>query len=115
MHASYTGLGAYSMNMVDIFSFSANPAVLAKLKEKAVGVYTEQRWLSHYPDGSQGWAEWRRTGFPSLSPAPGQSNPVPRRIPYGPNEPQLNATNYASAAALFNNNSQNARVWWDKP
>jgi len=75
----------------------------------------EQRWLSHYPDGSQGWAEWRRTGFPSLSPAPGQSNPVPRRIPYGPNEPQLNATNYASAAALFNNNSQNARVWWDKP
>ncbi|MFN5361740.1 MAG: SusD/RagB family nutrient-binding outer membrane lipoprotein, partial [Bacteroidota bacterium] len=74
----------------------------------------EQRWLSHFPDGNQGWAEWRRTGFPALSPAPGQSNPVPRRIPYGPNEPQLNATNYAAAAALYSNNSQNARIWWDK-
>ena len=73
-----------------------------------------QRWLSHFPDGNQGWAEWRRTGIPALSPAPGQSNPVPRRIPYGPNEPQLNATNYAAAAALYSNNSQNARIWWDK-
>lgn len=45
MHASYTGLGAYSMNMLDIFSFSANPAVLAQLKEKAVGVYTERRFM----------------------------------------------------------------------
>jgi len=73
-----------------------------------------QRWLSHFPDGNQGWAEWRRTGIPALSPAPGQSNPVPRRIPYGPNEPQLNATNYAAAAALYSSNSQNARIWWDK-
>ena len=74
----------------------------------------EQRWMSHFPDGNQGWAEWRRTGFPALSPAPGQSNPVPRRIPYGPSEPQLNAVNYAAAAALYSGNSQNARVWWDK-
>lgn len=45
MHASYTGLGAYSIKMVDLFSFSANPAVLAQLKEKAVGVYTERRFM----------------------------------------------------------------------
>ena len=45
IHASYTGLGAYSINMVDLFSFSANPAVLARLKEKAVGVYTERRFM----------------------------------------------------------------------
>lgn len=74
----------------------------------------EQTWIAHYPNGNQGWAEWRRTGFPALTPAPGQSKPIPRRIPYGPNEPLYNPTNYQAAAALYNNNSQDARVWWDK-
>jgi hypothetical protein len=74
----------------------------------------EQRWVAHFPDGTQGWAEWRRTGFPVLTPAPGTGKQVPRRIPYGPNEPLYNPTNYQAAAALYNNNSQDAKVWWDK-
>lgn len=74
----------------------------------------EQRWLSHFPDGNQGWAEWRRTGFPILTPAPSSGSQIPRRIPYGPNEPLLNAKNYANAAALYNSNSKDAKVWWDK-
>ena len=75
----------------------------------------EQRWLSHFPDGNQGWAEWRRTGFPVLAPAPASGKQIPRRIPYGPNEPLYNSANYTAAAALYSNNSQDARVWWDKP
>jgi hypothetical protein len=74
----------------------------------------EQRWLAHYPDGLQGWSEWRRTGFPALTPAPGAGKAIPRRIPYGPNEPLYNPTNYAAAAALYNTNSQDAKMWWDK-
>jgi hypothetical protein len=74
----------------------------------------EQRWLSHYPDGLQGWSEWRRTGFPALTPAPGAGKAIPRRLPYGPNEPLYNPTNYAAAAALYNTNSQDAKMWWDK-
>ncbi len=73
----------------------------------------EQRWLSHFPDGNQGWAEWRRTGFPVLLPAPGTTS-IPRRIPYGPNEGLYNSANYATAAATYNNNSKDAKVWWDK-
>ncbi len=74
----------------------------------------EQRWLAYYPDGNQGWAEYRRTGFPAMAPVPGSTNAVPRRIPYGTNEPLYNPTNYASAAANYNSNSMNAKVWWDK-
>lgn len=74
----------------------------------------EQRWLSYYPDGNQGWAEYRRTGFPTMAAVPGSANAVPRRIPYGSNEPLYNPTNYASAAASYNSNSMNAKVWWDK-
>ncbi len=74
----------------------------------------EQRWLSYYPDGNQGWAEYRRTGFPAMAAVPGSASAVPRRIPYGSNEPLYNPTNYASAAATYNSNSMSAKVWWDK-
>jgi hypothetical protein len=43
--ASYIGLGAYSMNHVDVFSFSSNQAALAQIKNPAIGVYGESRFL----------------------------------------------------------------------
>jgi len=79
----------------------------------------EQRWLAHYPDGNQGWAEWRRTGYPVLAPAPGAGKQIPRRMAYGPNDPLYNPTNWNAAATGYIvggvKDSQDARVWWDKP
>lgn len=43
--ASYIGLGAYSLNHVDAFSFTANQAALAQIKSPAMGVYGERRFL----------------------------------------------------------------------
>ena len=43
--AGYTGLGAYSFNHVDVFSFTSNPASLAQLKNSSAGVYAERRFL----------------------------------------------------------------------
>lgn len=43
--ASYIGLGAYSLNHVDAFSFTANQAALAQIKTAAFGVYGERRFL----------------------------------------------------------------------
>ena len=43
--ASYIGLGAYSMHHVDAFSFSSNQAALAQIKDPAVGIYGERRFL----------------------------------------------------------------------
>jgi hypothetical protein len=45
LSAVYTGLGAYSINHVDVFSFTANQASLAQLKSTAMGVYGERRFL----------------------------------------------------------------------
>jgi hypothetical protein len=76
-----------------------------------------QQWLAWFPNGMEGWNTWRRTGFPALAPAPGTTE-IPRRIPYGPNEINLNPTNAAEAngryAAGGIDNSQFAPVWWDK-
>ena len=43
--APYTGLGAYSLNHVDVFSFTANQASLAQLEKSAAGLYGERRFL----------------------------------------------------------------------
>lgn len=43
--AGYIGLGAYSLNHVDVFSFMANQASLAQMTNGAGGVYAERRFL----------------------------------------------------------------------
>jgi len=43
--AGYTGLGAYSIHHIDVFSFTANQAALAQIKNSAIGVYGEKRFL----------------------------------------------------------------------
>ena len=76
-----------------------------------------QQWIAWYPNGTQGWANWRRTNVPALSPAPGQALPIIRRIPYGPNDYNFNLANVTTAAALYTvggvPDSQDGRVWWD--
>ena len=43
--ANYIGLGAYSLNHMDVFSFTSNQASLAQLKTAAAGAYGERRFL----------------------------------------------------------------------
>lgn len=77
-----------------------------------------QRYIALYPDGLQGWSEWRRTNVPTLTPAPDASNSsklIPRRYVYGTNDYSTNKDNVAEAVALLDKgDSQDSRVWWDK-
>jgi hypothetical protein len=41
----YTGLGAYSIRHADVFSFAANQASLAQLKNMEAGIFGERRFL----------------------------------------------------------------------
>src|SRR5258706_4605203 len=43
--APYIGFGAYSLNHVDVFSFTSNQASLAQIKNAAAGVYGERRFM----------------------------------------------------------------------
>jgi len=77
-----------------------------------------QEWLAFYPNGLEGWDVYRRTGFPTLTAAPGTTNGIPRRATYGTNDYSYNASNVTSAAANYTVNgqpdSQWGRIWWDK-
>lgn len=75
-----------------------------------------QRYVATYLDGFEGWAEWRRTGYPALAPGPNSTlAAIPRRIVYPASDKTTNAANYAKVVAQQGADSPATRVWWDKP
>ena len=79
-----------------------------------------QKWIALYPDGPEGWAEYRRTGFPKLfPPVSNQSNGTiidqVRRIPYPQSEYNNNRTGVQSGIShLGGPDGGGFPLWWDK-
>ena len=79
-----------------------------------------QKWIAIFPNGYESWADWRRTGFPALSPGQNALTPngqIPRRQAYGTQEANLNLDNYQDALSRqgLAADDLTGRVWWDKP
>lgn len=76
-----------------------------------------QRWLSFFPNGNQGWAEWRRTGYPVIDPTPfaiNNSKEIPVRLIYPSVEYNYNGINLQEAVGrLDNGDTPDSHVWWD--
>jgi len=77
-----------------------------------------QYWVASFMNGSETFANFRRSGYPAL-----QKNPYPgseitgdfiRRMPYPDTEIITNSTNLNAAIAAQGKNDLNTRVWWDK-
>jgi hypothetical protein len=70
-------------------------------------------------DFSEAWSNWRRSGYPALTPVNYLGNftsgVIPRRQAYPTSEPAQNPTNYKAAAdAVSGGDTYAGRVWWDK-
>ena len=78
-----------------------------------------QKWLNFYMNnGYEAWAEWRRTGYPVLTPAIDAANAdkqIPRRQAYPKTESDLNKVNYDAAVAAQGPDALSTRLWWDRP
>ncbi|MCX6254468.1 MAG: SusD/RagB family nutrient-binding outer membrane lipoprotein [Bacteroidia bacterium] len=77
-----------------------------------------QQYLAFFPDGVQGWSNWRRTNYPVLSPAPDATNfppIIPRRYMYGTEDYALTKAGVeATVARMPGGDKMDSRVWWDK-
>lgn len=106
------GVAAIGQNSFGSIPAAANATTTTKLQRIQL-----QRFIALYPDGTQGWCEWRRTGVPNIMAttyATSTSGNIPRRYTYGTNEYTLNAAGVAQGvAALTGGDTQDARVWWD--
>jgi len=77
----------------------------------------EQYWLATWMNFYESYANWRRTGYPVLTPVNytgNQSNgQIPRRIRYPSSEYSVNSTNLSAALASQGDDTFTTRVWWD--
>jgi hypothetical protein len=79
-----------------------------------------QYWAATIFNDYETFANWRRSGFPALTPVnyPGNvtGGTIPRRLVYPQSEASTNGTNYTAAIAnLSGGDKMTSRVWWDKP
>ncbi len=97
----------------------------ASLAEQLDQINT-QYWAAILLNGFEGWANWKRSGYPELDPAPVDDpeqgagsftdGVIMRRLIYPPSELSNNTENYQAARERQNITDENqltAPVWWD--
>jgi hypothetical protein len=73
-----------------------------------------QKWLSLFFTGMEAWYDWRRTGYPDVSPGPAAFIPtIPVRFMYPTSVQALNKANYDMAVQAQGEDRITTRVWWD--
>jgi hypothetical protein len=82
-------------------------------EEKLAKIGT-QKWIALFFNGMEAWFDWRRTGYPELTPGPGAVIPtVPVRFQYPSGVQALNLESYQAAVARQGEDMITTRVWWD--
>jgi hypothetical protein len=93
---------------------AANPLVSGS----ELQMINDQYWVASFMDETESWANWRRSGYPALTPVDYFGNAtggtIPRRYTYSTVEAATNTANYnAAASILTNGDKMTSRVWWD--
>jgi hypothetical protein len=83
------------------------------------GQINTQYWVAGFMDENECFANWRRSGYPSLTPVVypgnGTGGTIPRRFTYPQDEASTNTANYnAAVSRLTGGDKMTSRVWWDK-
>jgi len=84
----------------------------------ALKLINTQYWITSFGNGAEAWANFRRSGFPALSPNtyPGKQikGSFVRRYTYPQTEAAINADNYRAAVASMGADDLDTPVFWDK-
>jgi hypothetical protein len=79
---------------------------------------SEQYWAATFLNEYESWSNWRRTGFPTLTPVNYEGNvtggTIPRRLLYPVSEQATNGTNYDEAINRQGADKLTTKIWWDK-
>ncbi len=108
----------------DANSAVAPAAITAYLTENpfktatALEQINTQYWVASFLNGPEAFANFRRSGFPVLSPNPfpgkGIKGTFIRRLTYPNSEISVNSTNVKEAISRMGADDLDTKVWWDK-
>lgn len=82
----------------------------------ALELINRQYWIVNIRNGTEAFANFRRTGFPELSPNLSNNllqGEFPRRFSYPDEEGSTNTENYTAASSAIGGDNLLSRVFWD--
>ena len=111
--------GVISSTRVESY-LEQNPYLTGGSMDEQMEQIHTQKWVSLFLDGYEIFANWRRTGYPELTPVnyPGNltGGVIPTRFVLPDAESTINAANFQEAVDRQGvGNSFTSTVWWDKP
>lgn len=116
---TFNSVGAISASVADTYA-AAHPLDISSTNNALQQINT-QYWITTGTlfNWIETWSNWRRSGYPALTPVNYTGNfsngTIPRRQPYPLSEPSNNPTNYSAAVgSLSGGDTWTSRVWWDK-
>ena len=101
-----------------ISTFLAGPGKLAASFPANWEMVMNEYWKATFLNEYEAYANWRRTGYPTLVPTKHpnsvSNNTIFRRMIYPGGESATNGDNYAAAVARQGADEFTTRMWWDK-
>jgi hypothetical protein len=101
-----------------VTAYINNPAVLYNATD-ALKLINTQYWIVNIRNGTEAFANFRRSGFPALTPNPIVgvlgSPGFARRLSYPDAEASANTANYNAASTAIGGDKLSSRVFWDIP
>ena len=98
----------------DVYA-AARTAAFAGLELREISY---EYWIASLLNGPEAFANFRRTGFPVLTPNPYPGSEVPgafiNRLTYPNSEISVNSTNIQAAIAAQGADNLATKVWWAK-
>lgn len=107
---------AASISAPEIDSYISNHPLVT---EMALEQINTEYWIASFLDGSELFANFRRSGYPTLEPNPYAGSEITgdfiRSMPYPDSETVVNRSNLQEAISRQGPNNLDRRVWWDQP
>lgn len=107
--------GAFAISGSDIAAYLNDPAV-AYTSADALKLINTQYWIVNLRNGTEAFANFRRSGFPALSPNLFNNKlngGFVRRLSYPDVEGSANTTNYQAASSAIGGDKLTSKVFWD--
>jgi hypothetical protein len=127
IHASYNQYGQDLLDLQEAYFGMGIPTVDSLADDfyaydvwqgdpaRAMECIGEQKWVALFGQGLEAWIEWRRIGFPVLTPAEDGvlQGAMPIRVTYPSDEDMQNKVNKDAAVAIQGADALTTPVWWD--
>jgi hypothetical protein len=111
--------GGASISSTDIEAYATANPLNTSSNEASLKMINEQIWAttSIFANFVESWNNWKRSGYPALTPVNYVGNfsggQIPRRQLFPASESSTNTESLQSAVARMGGDSWTTKVWWD--